>query len=134
MLIKCINSWTKMFQNFKSVHIYMKSAEFVETKEKSIFQFQVSEMWSFLYSWLVNFSIDFEYKIVHNSKKIIWNFIFLSFQLIAPWPDYSPKDNLPNGRRTICPWIFIFCKSLQIYRSTAKKHNTIGADKFKLRK
>ena len=49
----------------------MKDAESAETNEKSIFQFSdflVFEIWSFLYSKLVNFFMIFEYKIDYNSK------------------------------------------------------------------
>ena len=55
-LAKWINSWTFFFfQNFKSVHIYMKDAEFAETNDKSIFRFLILEIWWFLYSKLFSF-------------------------------------------------------------------------------
>ena len=49
----------------------MKDAKCAETIQKSVFwflRFLGFEIWSFFYSKLVNFSINFEYKIDHNSK------------------------------------------------------------------
>ena len=46
----------------------MKDAECAEANEKSIFLFLVFKIWSFLYSNLVHFSMNFEYKIDHNLK------------------------------------------------------------------
>ena len=56
------------FLNLKNVHIYMRNAEYAETNEKLIFVDLVFKLWSFLYSKLVNFSMNFEYKIDHDSK------------------------------------------------------------------
>ena len=64
----------------------MKDAECAETNEESIFQFLrflVFEIWSLVYSKLVNLSMNFEYKIDHNSKIKIGILTFHSFQLIA---------------------------------------------------
>jgi len=48
--------FSKMFQYLnKSVQIYMKDAEYVESNEKSIFQLLFFEFWSFLYSNHPNF-------------------------------------------------------------------------------
>ena len=65
-LSKWINSCDHFF--FTRVQIYTKDAECAETIEKSNFLFLVFEIWSFLYSKLVNFSLLFEYKVDHNSK------------------------------------------------------------------
>ena len=48
--------------------MYMEDAECAETNEKSIFRFLTFEIWLFFYSKLVNFSLNFEYKIDHISK------------------------------------------------------------------
>ena len=61
----------KMFldKKIQSVHIYMKDAKCAETNEKSVFCFSyflIFEIWSFYYG--VNFSMNFEYKVDHNSK------------------------------------------------------------------
>ena len=53
------------FFKILGVHIYVKLAECAETNEKSNFrswQFSIFDIWSFLYSKLVNF----RYKIDHN--------------------------------------------------------------------
>ena len=47
----------------------MEDAECAEIIEKSIFRFFVFEIWPIFNSKLVNISINFEYKIDHNSKK-----------------------------------------------------------------
>ena len=76
---KWIYSSTKGFQNFKSFHIYMKDAESAKTNEKSIFRFLVFELWSILYSKLIEKLTNFEYKTDHISKtknrKIDFSFI-----------------------------------------------------------
>ena len=65
----------------------MEDAECAETNEKSIIHFLwflVFEIWSFLYSKVVNFSMNFEYKIDHNSKNKNGKIDFIySFQLFA---------------------------------------------------
>ena len=73
------NLWTKLFQNFKSVHIYMKYTKCAET----IFRFLVFEIWSFLCSKLVIFSMlahvlvnDLQTPPPNPSKSAV--FIFLS--------------------------------------------------------
>ena len=69
---KWLNSWTIFFQISKvkdlEVKFYMKDAECGETNEKSILPFLVFEIQFFFYSKLVSFSINFEYKIGHNSR------------------------------------------------------------------
>ena len=63
----------------------MKDAECAETNEKPIFRFFlffIIEIWLFLYSKLVNFSMNFKYKIDHNSENKNWKLIFHLFQLI----------------------------------------------------
>ena len=85
-----INSWTNFFQNFISVHNYMKDAKCTETNKKSIFRFLVDEIWSFLYSKFVNFSMNFECIIHHNSKnknqKI--DFSFVSVHLFSKFDNF----------------------------------------------
>ena len=59
-----------ILQNLKNVYIYMKDTECAETNEKSIFRFLrflLSEI-GFFFKKLVNFPINFEYKIDHNPK------------------------------------------------------------------
>ena len=64
----------------------MKDAECAERNEKSIIRFLVFEIWSFLYSKLVSFSMNFEYKFDHNSKiknlKISKNFFYNRFRTL----------------------------------------------------
>ena len=82
-LAKLINSWTIFFQNFKSVHIYMKHAECAEINAKWIFRFLVYEIWSFFYSNLDNISMNFEYKINHNSKNMNLKNLKIEFTFIS---------------------------------------------------
>ena len=60
----------------------MKDAKCADTNGKSIFWYLVFEIWSFFYSKLVNFSLNFEYKIDHISKNNNLISHYKSFQLI----------------------------------------------------
>ena len=80
----------KFFLNLKNVLIFMKDAECAETNEVSIFQFLVFEIWSFLNSKLVNFSMIFEYKIDHNSKsQKSENWFLIRFSSLCIYHAYS---------------------------------------------
>ena len=76
-------------QIFKSANVYMKDAECAERNEKLIFRFMrflVFGKWSFLYSKLINFSMDFECNIDYKSKnksRKNGKLIFRFSQLIA---------------------------------------------------
>ena len=66
---------------FRSVQIYMKDAEYVETDEKLIFRISIFELWSFLYSKHSNFRWIFT--ITRENKSEISFSVFHSFQNVS---------------------------------------------------
>ena len=89
----------------------MKDAECAVTNEKSNLQF----LWSFLYSKLVNFSMNFEYKIDHSSKnKKSENYFFIRFSSLRIFSfnltTFEPGDTIEN--HTVSP---VNCKYNQLY-------------------
>ena len=55
-------------KSFKRGQIYIKDAQCAETNEKSILRFLFFQLWSILYSKLIEKWTNFEYKNDHNSK------------------------------------------------------------------
>ena len=67
----------KNFSKFLKCSYLYERCEMCWKEWKSMFRFSVFEIWSFLYSKLVNFSMIFKYKINHNSKSKNWKIYFL---------------------------------------------------------
>ena len=82
-IFKCV---TDQIKSFKSVQIYMKDAECVETNEKSIFRFWFFELWSFLYSKQPQFSMNFHDNSKNKNQKIDFSFDSVHYaSFITTW-------------------------------------------------
>ena len=73
-IFKCVTDYNKKNMSFINGQIYRKYAQWAETNEKSIFWFLFFEILYFLYSKLVNFSMNSKNK-NFKYRKIDFSFV-----------------------------------------------------------